>query len=59
MWRVDKKESLDTLFSYLKKAADRATYEYKIKGFGKKLDGDIKVEDLQMEQGDFFVAEIK
>lgn len=39
LWRVDHKESLDSLFDYLKKAADRATYEYRIKGFGKKLNG--------------------
>ena len=31
------KESMDSLFDYLKKAADRANYEYRIKGFGKLL----------------------
>jgi len=39
----------------LKTAADRANYEYRIKGFGKLLDKATKVEDLQMEEGDFFV----
>ena len=59
VWRIEKKENLDTLFTYLKKAADRANYQYKIKGFGKRVDPETKLEDLQMEEGDFFVAEVK
>lgn len=56
LWRVDKKDNLDSLFLYLKKAADRANYEYRIKGFGKRLDLEARIEDLQMEEGDFFVV---
>jgi hypothetical protein len=39
---------LDTLFKYLKAAADRAFNDYRIKGFGKKLQEDARIEDLQM-----------
>jgi len=50
---------LDSLFKYLKVAADRANYEYRIKGFGKRLAGEVKIEDLSMEKGDFFVVEVR
>jgi hypothetical protein len=37
LWRVDNKENLDTLFQYLKAAAYKANNDYRIRGFGKKL----------------------
>jgi hypothetical protein len=49
LWRVEKKENLDTLFKYLKVAADQATNEYRIRGFGKKIQEDVRIEDLKME----------
>ena len=59
LWKVEKNEDLDSLFKYLKLAADRANYEYRIKGFGKRLDMEVKIEDLTMEKGDFFVIEVR
>ena len=47
------------MYKYLKTAADRANYEYRIKGFGKRLDNEVKIEDLNIKKGDFFVVEIK
>jgi hypothetical protein len=31
----------------------------RVKGFGRKLDGESKITDLDMEDGDYFIAEIK
>ena len=47
------------MFKYLRTAADRANYEYRIKGFGKRLANEVKIEDLNMEEGDFFVVEVR
>lgn len=37
LWRVDKKESIKSLWDYLVAATFKADYNYKIRGFGKRL----------------------
>ena len=47
------------MFKYLRTAADRADYTYRIRGVGKRLANEVKIEDLNMEEGDFFVVEVR
>lgn len=50
---------MDTLFKYLKAAAYKANSDYRIRGFGKKLLQETRIEDLQMEEGDFFLVQVR
>jgi ubiquitin carboxyl-terminal hydrolase 4/11/15 len=49
------------LLKHISKAVEKlySLYHVRIKGFGKKLDNDCRIEDVKLEEGDYFVAEIK
>lgn len=61
IWKVSKNETTDQLLSHISSAIQKlySIYHIRIKGFGKKLDNDCRIEDVKLEEGDYFVAEIK
>lgn len=61
LWKISKDEGIEGFFNHVFKATEKL-YSYmnlRIKGFGKKLSNEVKIEELSMEEGDFFVVELK
>ena len=61
IWKADKEETIDRFLQYLQKGKEKLgnLLNIRVKGFGRKLDGESKITDLDMEDGDYFIAEIK
>lgn len=62
IWKADKEETIDRFLHHLQKGKDKlvgSLLNIRVKGFGRKLDGDVKITELDMEDGDYFIAEIK
>jgi hypothetical protein len=58
---VSKRETTEQLLKHISTAVEKlySIYHVRIKGFGKKLDNDCRIEDIKLEEGDYLVAEIK
>ena len=61
IWKADKEETIDRFLQHLQKGKEKLgnLLNIRVKGFGRKLDGETKITDLDMEEGDYFIAEIK
>jgi hypothetical protein len=61
LWKADKEETLEKLLIHLSRGKEKLSncLNIRLKGFGKKLDAESKLTDLDMEEGDYFIAEVK
>jgi ubiquitin carboxyl-terminal hydrolase 4/11 len=61
LWKISGDETVESFLAHVQKASEKL-YSYmslRIKGFGKKLSNETRVEELEMGGGDFLVVELK